>query len=933
MGSEGAFVVEAGLALLHFVWQGMLVAGLLFGILGLLDRRRARLRYNLSCAALALMVLLPLATGYWLSNLDAAGRSDSEEAVGLGMVVAPEASVARSSEGSVAAAPAPSVVPPAAISPAERSRLRSQALAREEAWTAAWHAVRGWSYRSAPWLCWLWAAGVAGMSVRLAFAAWGIRILTRRKATPVARAWRVEVGNLAARLGVRRSVKVLQSGLVQVPMLVGYLQPVILLPAAALTGLAPEHLRLLLAHELAHVKRLDPLVQLLQRIAETLLFYHPAVWWVSRQIRTEREHCCDDVAVSLCRDPLSYAEALAALAGLSSATPALAVSARGGRLFLRIQRLLDPVAVDRYQAAGTFTGLAVAAVVVAFAWSAHASDASRFVHFPDDRSVGALLIRDTAGDGVRATASGYGEGWRSYAEARGWVEIPAHTELMLRVRPSSESPLSGLADVGPDDLQKLDLAECGVRDEDLRHIAHLTGLKSLSLYRNPVTDAGLSHLAGMTSLVWLVVERSGVSGADAPVLDTLENLEYFDAYDTPFNDRGMDRLVRLKRLKAVGLESAEVSTEGLRWLAELPALEELNLEETATDDTVLAALAGLPSLRALNVARCAITDAGVAALAGAETLEHLDIQETRVSDAGLDALARLPRLRSLVADGSRVSQRRLAAFQAALAAWAPDSGANAQRSTNPQAPRVGVVMSHFTATGPSYRGKPWGYMGQQCQAIAAFLDEHNFDVYAVVEPGTETLGELPGLLEATRTAGKTIPANDAASLGSLDVILCKNMHNVEQDVLAAFADAVRGGVGFVLISTLGDTTPGEGHPSLAPLIGWEGGVKYLGHETPCTVLAAHPILGPMKPGDTLSLSMIDGYRAPRGLAGAQALVGPPAGAPEDFYPVYVHTLGEGRVVHLQWYELVPKDVPLQGRYDIYIRAVNWAAKHPADSQW
>ena len=115
----------------------------------------------------------------------------------------------------------------------------------------------------------------------------------------------------AARFAARSPI--LESGAVAVPTLVGWVKPVVLLPAAALSGLSPEQLQAILAHELAHVRRHDYLVNLLQSMVETLLFYHPATWWVSAQVRAEREHCCDDLAVEVCGDRLVYVSALAEL--------------------------------------------------------------------------------------------------------------------------------------------------------------------------------------------------------------------------------------------------------------------------------------------------------------------------------------------------------------------------------------------------------------------------------------------------------------------------------------------------------------------------------------------------------------------------------------------------------------------------------------------
>jgi beta-lactamase regulating signal transducer with metallopeptidase domain len=131
----------------------------------------------------------------------------------------------------------------------------------------------------------------------------------------------------------------LESSLVDAPTVIGFLKPVILLPTSALTGLSMQQLELLLAHELAHIRRHDYLVNILQSVIETLLFYHPAVWWVSHRIRVEREHCCDDVAVRVSGNAVVYAKALATLETLRH-EPQLALAANGGQLVKRIKRVL-----------------------------------------------------------------------------------------------------------------------------------------------------------------------------------------------------------------------------------------------------------------------------------------------------------------------------------------------------------------------------------------------------------------------------------------------------------------------------------------------------------------------------------------------------------------------------------------------------------------
>jgi hypothetical protein len=152
-----------------------------------------------------------------------------------------------------------------------------------------------------------------------------------------------------------------------------------LLPVSALAGLSPQQLEAILAHELAHIRRHDYLVNLLQTLVETLLFYHPAVWWLSHRIRIERENCCDDLAVSLCGDPYAYARALADLEALRGDAGRLALAVTGGSLLHRVRRLLGAPSHD---SRGPGWPAATAAVVLmgAIAASAVANDVVELDH-------------------------------------------------------------------------------------------------------------------------------------------------------------------------------------------------------------------------------------------------------------------------------------------------------------------------------------------------------------------------------------------------------------------------------------------------------------------------------------------------------------------------------------------------------------------------
>lgn len=172
-----------------------------------------------------------------------------------------------------------------------------------------------------------------------------------------------------------RAVRMLVSTATESPSVVGWMRPVILLPVSALAGLPMEQLEAVLAHELAHIRRHDYLVNLMQMAVESLLFYHPAVWWVSARIRHERELCCDDVAASASGGPLVYARALTTIEKMRGGTPAVAMGATGGKLLYRIRRLAGDAGESPSKASGVLAlAVTVGCIVAGVNW-AHAQQA------------------------------------------------------------------------------------------------------------------------------------------------------------------------------------------------------------------------------------------------------------------------------------------------------------------------------------------------------------------------------------------------------------------------------------------------------------------------------------------------------------------------------------------------------------------------------
>lgn len=193
-----------------------------------------------------------------------------------------------------------------------------------------------------PWLVGAWLFGVAIVSLRPLYGLYFVSKLRRvgRSDPP---AWITEaVAEISHRLQLKRSIVVTVSALATVPSVIGHFRPLLLLPASALTGLPPDQLQALIAHELAHVRRSDYLVNAGQTLIETLFFYHPAIWWISRQTRQEREHCCDEIAAEVSESRVVYAEALVAISQMQPSHGGLAMASDGGSLRSRIWRLSTP---------------------------------------------------------------------------------------------------------------------------------------------------------------------------------------------------------------------------------------------------------------------------------------------------------------------------------------------------------------------------------------------------------------------------------------------------------------------------------------------------------------------------------------------------------------------------------------------------------------
>jgi beta-lactamase regulating signal transducer with metallopeptidase domain len=409
------FLVQVGVTLAHFVWQGAAIALILAALLSLLRRRSAGQRYACCGAALLLMSLCPLLTMVYVRSAPLAILSLQRPTIAAPLPSEDEPTVSTAPEyGPMAlepgnperAEPVSAILAPGAASPGGIG-VGTAAGAVSSAAPASSDRSPDASGRPFPWLALgfslvalAWSLGVVVLAGRLMLG-WASLYRLRRTAEALEPRIEAAVQRLRRRLGLSSEVGVMATRSASEPIGFGLLRPVVLVPVSLVTSCPPELVEAWIAHELAHIRRYDLWVNVLQRIVETLLFYHPAVWWVSRQMRLERELCCDDLAVAVTGRRPEYAEALVAAARATRPTraPVLAAGAFGGdtSVVQRVRRVLElpqPPQQGRLWPAGPLSVLLAGALLLA----AHVHGTSRIELGDTDEAVLSTSTTDVASE-------------------------------------------------------------------------------------------------------------------------------------------------------------------------------------------------------------------------------------------------------------------------------------------------------------------------------------------------------------------------------------------------------------------------------------------------------------------------------------------------------------------------------------------------------
>ena len=372
-----AWIVErVGWVLIHSAWQIAVVGILTWLVVSFQRRSAARLKYAVLLSGLVTMLILPAITAIVLRDdrphavVSLSGVRAETQANVIEITSNDAPSLALQQNSWIAGGNL--VVDNITLS--EESELQTAQPANMEARRSP-ETVEGLRFEIIlqPWLptivAW-WLAGLLLFALRPLFGWVVVQRLRCKGTAPVANEVAEMFCRIAGTFQLASSVQLLQSALVTAPVLVGWMRPVILLPVAAVNGLTLSQLEAVLAHELAHVRRFDSYVVVLQTFFEALFFFHPVAWWISNQIRHEREFCCDDLAISVLNNRIEYGRALLAVSELKGSHGLFVLGADGGSLIFRVQRLFGPVDTVRSSIWASATAIILMLAVSLF-WFAH----------------------------------------------------------------------------------------------------------------------------------------------------------------------------------------------------------------------------------------------------------------------------------------------------------------------------------------------------------------------------------------------------------------------------------------------------------------------------------------------------------------------------------------------------------------------------------
>ncbi|MCL2648222.1 MAG: M48 family metalloprotease [Phycisphaerales bacterium] len=679
----GPWGQRIGWTLVHFLWQGALVVALLAMVLQFQRRWQPQVRYVAACCAMGLLVVMPVITFFViappLTSVEEVGatglrsshtRAASEHGYGTEVVPYPW--------------PPELVAAPTAVQPAANS-------------SSVW-ALRFESFIECclPWYVLFWLAGLLSLSL-WHVSGWLLLRRIRRHAKSPLDPRIVEVfRNLGERLRMKQAAVILESALVQAPAVIGWLRPAIVIPASIVTGLSSDQLQAILAHELAHIRRWDTLVRMVQAAVETVLFFHPAVWWVSATLTQESEYCCDEIALEICGDRKTYVRALAFVAGITGGGPPpaplpgspLASAATGGKLLPRLRRILGKAGERSTSRAFVAAGIALVliAAFIPLAYSIQSNNKgdaatqptttqTRGLHADSNANaattrpvlfeeftidIGPTIWAGRASLCIKPDGSGtFGtDAWEWPPVRPGkWKEVhftlgASQMQTLQHALEQSDwlQAKTSIMPPPPDTRDydfKLDRGGVSrkVRANDWGQGQYAELVKFTEDLVRPLLRQGPGPDAAQKAAVEAIEGKGGKVKWEGNVVVAVE---WHNGKTTDEDFELFERFGELRELDVNGNrqggERSKITDAGLAHLKGLGHLERLVLSHTEITDEGLAQAAEWKKLRDLILDDAPITDAGLVHLERLTELRKLNLRQTKISDAGLSHLKRLLKL-------------------------------------------------------------------------------------------------------------------------------------------------------------------------------------------------------------------------------------------------------------------------------------------------
>lgn len=321
-----------GWSFVHTLWQGIIVGTVLFVALRFLRNKSSNIRYMISVSSLLLIVFLSIFN--FSNNYNQKSEINNE-------VVVENVHEAKFNE-------------------LDFANTNSDFVLKADLLSALESNIQNLD-KYFPIIINLWILGILLFTAKFIYSFLYTNKLKRSKVNNIDSKWIIQFEQIRKKLKLNKKIKYIESKMVKVPFVLGYLKPIIVIPFGMLTSIPANQVEAIIAHELAHIRRNDYIINVLQTIIETVFFFHPAVWYISAQIRKERENCCDDIALGICEEKLTYAKALVSVQELQLGKfySAVAFSGKKKHLLNRIKRMIMKPKVK-----SNFTDKIIAALII-----------------------------------------------------------------------------------------------------------------------------------------------------------------------------------------------------------------------------------------------------------------------------------------------------------------------------------------------------------------------------------------------------------------------------------------------------------------------------------------------------------------------------------------------------------------------------------------